>query len=299
LLGYEKSESGARKYYTMPSFQALCDVMQTPKPRYWHEYAFPDKPLKLFVDVDDKSKREDWDAFLTKLQAHVAEMVEHALPPRVWTAHTPDKLSAHLIWPDVWFDRPATLAAFAKRLYERLERDPRMDLAPYSANDVFKSLRTPYSCKRGKDGYPLLLEPHRNPAFDPALLLESLLTHGEPSRVITGDAPLMQFPTAKPDAAPHRLQALDRIAAWIQTFWGVRRIATCKPLQEDGTWVWRLNPGVWCEVQQRKHASNETMLRGKLVADALVRVELYCLDPQCCKWVVCNRCKWNKIAFLF
>jgi hypothetical protein len=301
-VGYEKAESGARKYFTMPSYEVLCDVMMN-KPRYWHEYVFPTKPVKVYADLDDKSKRPDWDAFLERFIAKVKEMLSTTHPEekeivRVWHAHTEEKFSAHVIWPEVWFE-PARLAAFMRHAYDELGRDARLDLGPYTTNEAaIKSFRMPYCCKRGKN-VPLLLAPELKPEFDRALFLESLLQHGTPTKVITAEAPVMLFaePSSRVDDDPTRNLAVDAIEQWIRAFWGVKSIAKLKPLQEDGTWAWRLRPGVWCEMQQRKHASNETMLRGRLIANALVEVELMCLDPQCMRWVVYRNDNFGKIAF--
>lgn len=311
VVGYEigaasmdGSRGGAKTFFLCRDSADFLLLMKRKSKMYWHEYLVPNRPVKLFVDLDDKRMLPGWDDFVRGVRDNVDALLEtKPAPPHVWTAHTATKYSTHLIWSDVWFDCTATLRAFILDLDERMRRDERLDTSVVSATG-YKSMRVPYSSKMHMNN-PLV--PLDGPCeFNAERMLESMLTVGRlpDSRLLTS----VEFPCVEHarrvraigtvDESPIRKEALDRLESWIKRHWGVKKIKATSDLNADtGEWIWYLTPGVWCPRARRMHASNNMYLRGRMSLDCLVQIETLCLDPGCGGYCVNSEIEWGKMMF--
>lgn len=294
MVGKESLTRSSRTFYvclSSASFVAHRDVGT------WHEYVVPDRPVKLFLDVDDKKGRDGWDELLQETHRAVRDLIGRECDVRIWEAHTPEKKSAHVVFPYVWFENAASLYEFMQTLHVALRKDDRVDMQVYSRT-AYKSLRVPYCSSVGKDN-PLV--PRGGPPeFDFSRFTESLITQGEVVNAMRIEASIpARVDFAELDEDPDKIAAMSRIAAWIQEFWSVQKLEVKHPLdRRTGRWVWHARPGIWCPIKRRRHARNNCMIRGTMVLfPYLVRMETYCLDADCRQWIENREVDWNAVAF--
>lgn len=301
FVGLERVAGGGRAFFVFSDGRAFVDEFRRARGT-WHEYVIPDRPVKLFFDLDDRKKREGWEELLRSVHNCVANALGREPEMRVWEAHTAAKLSCHLVFPDVWFDCAASLAVFAKDVHARLGRDDRIDTQVYTESPaVFKSLRAPYAASPGRDNH---LRPRGGPAeFDADWFVESLVTQGEvpdASLLLKFEAPPREGSAFVPDedTDPARLAALARVEAWLRLYLCADKVVLKQKLDAGtGRWLWHVTPGLWCPFKRRRHLKNNTMVRGTMTLDRFVRLETYCLDEQCCRWVENRDYDWGAIAF--
>lgn len=301
VVGQERAARG-RSFWVYPDARSFVPDFVA-EGKTWHEYVVPDRPVKLYFDLDDKRKREGW----SELEMAVSNCVTNALgrspEMRVWEAHTEEKFSAHFVFPDVWFDCAASLSVFVKTIHAQLDRDDRMDVQVYTESaTVFKSMRVPYCASYGKTN---TLRPRGGPAeFDESWFLESLITH--PHDGVPDEGQLLRF--AVPDAVvardiqededPVRMLALEKIERFIRVWWSLDKIELKQRLDaETGRWVWHVRPGLWCPIKKRRHLNNNTMIWGRMTCDSLVTLETFCLDGDCRHWTENRDFDWSAIAF--
>lgn len=274
--------------------------MESDKPRYWHEYYLPDKPVRLYMDVDDKQMLPTWDAFIAKLCSKVNELLQAEYTPIVLQNHKPNKFSVHLLWPK-WFETPRHLHAFMTLIKAAVDNDERLDMAVYSkSSKTAGCLRSPYSEKRDSPG--ALIPAGASPEFDRVKFLESLITYGNTAENMISSEWFPIAPSTRAlvhDTNEFRAKALERLEEWLREFWGVDRVLETQALDVNtGEWIWTMQPGVWCTKARRRHVRNRTMLRGTIAFDAVASVELMCLDPECKEWIACKEFDWSKIMFV-
>lgn len=300
MLGFEKNDNRSRVFWLVDDMDTFIDRFKTDESRYWHEYVLPYRPVKLYFDLDDRSRAAGWEDLIQRVIRTVeTEINRGTLVCRRWDADTNIKHSCHLVFPEVWFDCPASLCIFAKQIYFHINRDPRMDINVYTMNNSFKSLRTPYSSSFKKNN-PLV--PHEGSReFDQGLFLESLLTYGSPIDAISitkANEKAGDYGISVSDEDPEKIEAMERIKSWIMKFWGVTKIYVRSELDKNTqVWVWLMSPSIYCPIQQKRHVSNNSMMRGKFVGKEVCTIETICLDTECGEWIVNLDFDWSKIAF--
>lgn len=300
FVGLEKSTSGGRTFFVYTDGRSFVKTEEGT----WHEYVIPDRPVKLYFDVEDKKKREGWDELIQNIHNAVCNALGRTPEMRVWEAHTEFKHSCHVVFPDVWFDGAASLAVFVKSIiHVQLDRDDRVDTQVYSESPtVYKSLRMPYCPSFGKTN---VLKPKGGPQeFDTEWFLESLVTQGEipdESLLLKYDVPAREGTAFVPDedTDPRHLQALENIESWIKLYWCIDKVELKQKLDANtGKWLWHVRPGLWCPIKKRRHLKNNTMVRGTLYLDRFVKLETYCLDEQCRQWIENRDYDWSAIAYV-
>ncbi len=303
FVGLER-QNGSRTFFLYPDAQQFISDMLMNLLACWHEYVFPDRRVKLYFDVDDKRTREGWDELIENIVQCVTNVVGERPRHVEWMGHTPDKLSAHLIFPTVGFPNAAALCAFVKKVHVQLGRDDRIDTQVYTESPtVFKSLRAPYCAKYGRTN---ALTPKGGPQeFDAAWFLESLVTNireGAPMTMLNFESPeraLSPREDVDEDTDPVRLRALQHIRDVFVQYLCVDKIEVKQKLDaRTGRWLWRVTPGMWCPIKKTRHRSNAMMVRGSLYFNRLAKIESYCLDEKCKQWIETKNMKyWSKVAF--
>lgn len=162
---------GRRTYYMaqiLPLYQFLQQYMENPSERFWHEIVLPERPCRLYVDIEfyniDFAEAEGRRMLV---EAEVARRLDdlgakqplqqQARAPSIkslgkqkplrFDASVPGKYSVHLVYPDVWFASGRDAGAFMQ--------DVTFVDMHYPVRNKPVWFRMPYSEKRGRDN-PLL-----------------------------------------------------------------------------------------------------------------------------------------------
>lgn len=281
-----------------PDAPSFVSDFQAGKGTY-HEYVDPTKPVKLYFDVDDKLKRKEWEELLQRIKSCVASGIGREPEMCIGDANTESKFSTHLIFPDVGFDCAASLSVFVHTVHTQLDKDERIDMQVYTeSKSVYKSLRVPYCASYGKTN---VLLPRGGPQqFDRTWFLKMLVTHDVPtdnliSLAIPGRVYTPQ--EFEEDVDPAHARALGNIERVIRKVWCLSHVDTKQHLNaKTGVWVWHVRPGMWCPIKKRRHAHNNTMIRGTIVGGVYVKLETFCLDEQCRQWTENRDHDWTTIA---
>lgn len=285
-------------YPDAPSF--IDDVRGTIHQNTWHEYMLPDRPVKMYFDLDDKDKTPGWDDLIERLKGCIVNGLGYTPEFLMEDASSESKHSMHLKCPDAWFDRPASLSVFARTVHTQLDRDKRIDMHVYTeSSTACKCLRMMYCPSYGKTN---ILKPRGGPAeFNVEWFMRSMLTQGEcvnPIRLAIPDRVYTPHEFEE-DVDPVHARALDNIERVIRTTWCLSHVDSKQRLDaRTGVWVWHVRPGLWCPIKKRRHAHNNAMIRGTLVGEAYVKLETFCLDDECRQWTENRDHDWTRIAFM-
>lgn len=296
FVGLER-QNRARTFYVYLDAPSFVSDFAASRGTY-HEYVVPASPVKLYFDVDDKRKRDGWEDLLLKIKSCVAGALGRDPEMCVLDASIESKFSAHLVFPDVGFDCATSLSVFARTVHTQLDRDDRVDMQVYTESSlVYKSLRVPYCASYGKTN---VLRPRGGPHdFDLAWFLKTLVTHDVPTDVISLAVPDRMYTPQEfeEDVDPAHARALSNVERFIRISWCLSHVDTKQRLNaKTGVWVWHVRPGLWCPIKKRRHAHNNTMIRGTLVGGSYVKLETFCLDEQCRQWTENRDHDWTRIA---
>ena len=299
MAGFEKCAKRSRRFYLFRDGPSFAKAVKNHTHRYFHEYAFPNRPVKVYFDLDDDENLPDWEDFVSRVSSTARELLNAPNEEIIrLNADCPEKQSAHLIFPEKWLDSPASLHSFVCDVKSRIDGDKRLDTQPYSSDpDVLKSIRAPW-CTSYRRTNVLLPEGETALVFNEAVFLKCLVTHGVPSNVSTYSNPRLVIRAPHTlDTDPVKIKIMRRIEEWIKMFWNVKRVDVSAPLDVvSGGWVWTVHPGIWCPKKRRRHNSNGSMIRGRILHDRIVEIETFCFDIDCKKWIK-HEMDWTAIGF--
>lgn len=286
LVAYETDEGGGKPvmdhqvYSYFAFFSMLYNRDRLP---LWHESIHPDRPCKLFLDIDRKGLSiEKGEIELLAIKQEIAARLEKRLgitpapEPLILDASTPIKYSVHLIYP-IWFETPRHICEFLHEMPFDIDRQP------YPINDTPTFMRFAFSKKVGKENY---LIPRWRPdvgiVFDLEVFCQSTITLWSESDAYKRLLPRpehiysLELDVYKSVGAGSGSwgrgnyvtqgpahDAANRILNYIQ------RMISCDSskikfkylkVKENGSWECVATPPLFCHLKGMQHKSNNTYI---------------------------------------
>ncbi len=312
-VAWEYNDRRGRKW-NITSFNEFCKGMQEENKnrRHFHEMIFPNRPCKLYFDLDDKKNEykteEEWNVEMEKIKtATLAKLKRKFNLENVkiseWTAHGSGVRSEHHVY-DVWFENPSQVKKFVKELQLWLGCPKCLDMSPYASSHdgSTTSMRMPY-CTKFKENRFFVPKGKENDAeFDLAKFCEGLICtcSNDPNH------PLLPFPSKiwRYDTSvdkevqltgdervntiidlthPEMIEGLDRMVAWFERLYKHnKRVIIQKPVDPvTGKFELLFDPGIYCRRKDGVHDNNKTYLHGGFRSKYDIYAYTVCADASC------------------
>ena len=292
VVSKQIKEQGARWFYVYHATTFIGLVRETPvHARYFHEHIVPNRPVKLYFDIEDETGvttvsefMHIVDNFVNATDKFISNFIQKPIRPCVVScANRENHHSVHLTF-DISFPDVTHMLCFKDKLMNENIYMPFIDEQVYSVSGV-KSLRTMYSNKminqfatsRQFCCMPLG-QPEDDLSFDADLFSRSLITY------IDKDCHMVSFDqselacrmTLKYGARiivkpPEELYS--KIEAWLDN------TIKCKHKlvsSDEHEFCLLVHPSFYCPVIGNTHTSNGSHLFFKHYGD-YVDMTIYCL----------------------
>lgn len=273
-----KEMPGARKTYYDPLYEdrvkfleMLCKYGCV---RRYHEYILPNRPCKLFADVDVKGvSMEEGMRILYQLMDDIAsyfeEWFEESLEkPLIFSASSfPEKLSIHIIYENTWFETPRAVGRFMESFKDRV------DMNVYCKYGL-SSLRMVYNWKVGHEHRILYPEFTSSTEVDVDIIRRSCVSVSvfplPPDCVILRygeDTSFFSVPSEDNDAIAANVLGVSRVYSKIRVIYGDLQIIYTEI--SDGGFCLTFRQPVHCYARAVKnsgdgyHHSNTMTLRSE------------------------------------
>lgn len=292
--------NGAMRVLNLRLRQFL-DIMENPcGERVMHEIILHYEPACQFIDFEIKLptiSRAECEQILQDALRDIRELMEveyqikGAAEIVLESTRMPEKFSAHVIWPDVWFATPGDIGRFLQPITQKYHRDGHYYVDPSLYRDhALAQMRTAYSWKC--DAPTRILEPRVGPlnfqwAFFKRCCVSTTITR--PDFMKAGLPPpltgryltkgkrqaFQRSPGSTVDAArayAHAERVLEYLSICYGTFAAPRIV-----IKESGGWEAHLPAGLYCALRGGAHSINTMYAH----SDDLRRVYFVCTDPKC------------------
>lgn len=123
-----------------------------------HEVIFPDKPVRLFLDLESKNSIDiekdtnDMESIIKCIHGQIKEIYGIEQTEVIKLSACGDMLfSFHVVFPDIWFENTHALTCFMKKMQKEIQKTTPTELIDMSIynESAIKQLRLPLFCKNG------------------------------------------------------------------------------------------------------------------------------------------------------
>jgi hypothetical protein len=308
LVSKQVREQGKRHFYVYPSNLFISIARDMPvSARYFHEHIIPDRPVKLFFDIEDKSGvisagefMHLIDVFMQTTDNFIVNFIQNPIRPCVIScANREGHHSVHLTF-DVSFPNMTHMMFFKSKLMNETFNMPFIDEQMYSLSGV-KSLRTMYSNKmisQLSSQRQFCLMPLNQSvddvSFDSDLFARSLITNVDSSCPVVSFRQeeltvnmSLNYGTKVKVKPPEELYL--KVQNWLDnTIKCTHKLVS----SSEHEFCLLVHPSFYCPIIGRTHTSNGSHLFFKHY-DKFVDMTIYCLGCNCT-----SKYKQNVMAIL-
>lgn len=274
----DNSTRTAFTYYSAPTVVKFIEWYVKQKGKHVHELIRPGYPARFFVDIDDKNKSADYEAFVKKLDDTCKALLRSTYnfaDPQSFTlvAHREDKFSTHIIYENAVFSGAEQMYDFAYSLFDAIGRDKRMDMQLYSSTSPTR-LRIAYSCSCGKTN-PLVSPDKSLMPID--VLFRSLITALPKEPIFLS---VSTFVMEREETNSACLSATERVVDWIKLMYTRDKVYS---KTEENRCFLTIQPGLFCPVKKGMHATQSTFFVVTFLGESCAKGYFQCADLDCRK----------------
>lgn len=282
VIGFENGKYW--EYRLLSTAELVQKIQETPEVAK-HESIH--RPCKLYFDLDGiavENGQFNPAEYKSNFEKRVAQEILSDVPSAVNTkpvwfqrASFRDKISYHVIYPDIWIANRQDISGYAQRL-----KLPEIDHQVYRTG----MMRLPFSCKPG--GNPDTKFICEGISFSPETFLRGVICHGEPGYLLEPlNLPSSSRAITLPENCRHR-DHVSRLIAWFKDFWLMDfRVASIKLHPNIPNYYSVHNSReTFCKIAGRVHKGNKSYFHFQFMDEInCVAVYVFCTDQDCMrKW---------------